>query len=281
MGFKISQNGINLIKKFEGCELQAYLCPAGVWTIGYGHTAGVYSGMKITVAKAEAYLKEDLVEFESSVNNLVKVQITQNMFDALVSFAFNLGSGSLKNSTLLVQLNKGNVQKAANEFDKWVYADGQVLPGLVERRAAEKKLFLTGSNVTVTPSSNTSSGNSTIKSFQKWLNNNYSAGLTVDGYYGQATHKAATKAYQRVLGVTADGIFGSASKAAVKTLKSGSSGNAVRLMQGLIYCKGYDPNGVDGIYGSGTVAAVKKFQKAKGLTVDGIAGRNTMYALYK
>lgn len=281
MGFKISQKGIDLIKKFEGCELQAYLCPAGVWTIGYGHTAGVYSGMKITAAKAEAYLKADLVEFENSVNNLVKVKITQNMFDALVSFAFNLGSGSLANSTLLAQLNKGNVKMAANEFDKWIYADGKILPGLVDRRAAEKKLFLTGSNITVTPSADTSTGNNTIKSFQKWLNNNFSSGLTVDGYYGPATHKATTKAYQKVLGVTADGIFGAASKAAVKTLKSGSNGKAVHLMQGLLYCKGYNPNGVDGIYGSGTVAAVKKFQKAKGLTVDGIAGQNTMYALYK
>lgn len=280
MGLKISQNGINLIKKFEGCKLEAYLCPAGVWTIGYGHTSGVYSGMKITAVKAEEYLKTDLVSFEKSVNSLVKVQITQNMFDALVSFSFNVGSGSFANSTLLAQLNKGNITAAANEFGKWVYANGQVQPGLVDRRAAEKNLFLSGGNITVTPPTNPSTGNSTISAFQKWLNNNYSAGLTVDGYYGPATHKAATKAYQKILGVTADGIFGSASKAAVKTLKNGSSGNAVHIMQGLLYCKGYNPNGVDGIYGAGTVAAVKKFQSAKGLSVDGIAGPNTMYALY-
>lgn len=123
-------------------------------------------------------------------------------------------------------------------------------------------------------------GDSTIRSFQTWLNDNYSAGLTTDGKYGANTKKAATKAYQRILGVTADGIFGTNSKAAVKTLKSGSKGNDVRLLQGMLYCRGFNPNGVDGIFGSGTTAAVKKFQTSNGLTPDGIAGANTMYALY-
>lgn len=125
-----------------------------------------------------------------------------------------------------------------------------------------------------------SAGDSTIRSFQIWLNNNYSARLTTDGVYGTNTKKAATKAYQRVLGVTADGIFGANSKAAVKTLKSGSKGNAVHLLQGMLYCRGYNPNGVDGIFGSGTTKAVKRFQSAKGLNPDGLAGANTMYALY-
>ncbi len=123
-------------------------------------------------------------------------------------------------------------------------------------------------------------GDSIIRSFQTWLNNNYSAGLTPDGIYGTNTKKAATKAYQRVLGVTADGIFGADSKAAVKTLKSGSQGNDVHLLQGMLYCRGFNPNGTDGIFGSGTTSAVKKFQSSKGLTADGIAGANTMYALY-
>jgi len=123
-------------------------------------------------------------------------------------------------------------------------------------------------------------GDSTIRSFQTWLNNNYSAGLTTDGKFGTNTKKAATKAYQRILGVTADGIFGTNSKAAVKTLKSGSKGNDVRLLQGMLYCRGFNPNGVDGTFGSGTIAAVKKFQTSNGLTPDGIAGANTMYALY-
>lgn len=123
-------------------------------------------------------------------------------------------------------------------------------------------------------------GDSTIRNFQTWLNSNYSAGLSADGIYGTNTKLAATKAYQKVLGVTADGVFGANSKAAVKTLKSGSTGNAVHLLQGMLYCKGYDPNGVDGIFGSGTTKAVKNFQSGKGLTSDGLAGANTMYALY-
>ena len=125
-----------------------------------------------------------------------------------------------------------------------------------------------------------SAGDNTIRSFQIWLNNNYSASLTTDGVYGTNTKKAATKAYQRVLGVTDDGIFGANSKAAVKTLKSGSKGNAVHLLQGMLYCRGYNPNGVDGVFGSGTTKAVKRFQSAKGLDPDGLAGANTMYALY-
>jgi hypothetical protein len=125
-----------------------------------------------------------------------------------------------------------------------------------------------------------STGDSTIKSFQTWLNNNYSAGLTADGIYGSNTKKAATIAYQRFLGVTADGIFGASSKAAVKTLSSGSKGNAVYLLQGMLYCQGFNPNGVDGTFGAGTTSAVKSFQASEGLTADGIAGANTMYALY-
>ena len=123
-------------------------------------------------------------------------------------------------------------------------------------------------------------GDATIHAFQTWLNSNYSAGLTVDGKYGNNTKKAAIKAYQKILGVTADGVFGSASKAAVKTLKAGSRGNDVHIMQGMLYCRGFNPNGVDGIFGSGCTAAVKKFQSSKGLTADGLAGKDTMYALY-
>lgn len=123
-------------------------------------------------------------------------------------------------------------------------------------------------------------GDATIRAFQTWLNSNYSAGLTVDGKYGSNTKKAAIKAYQKILGVTADGVFGAASKAAVKTLKSGSRGNDVHIMQGMLYCRGFNPNGVDGIFGSGCTTAVKNFQSSKGLAADGYAGKDTMYALY-
>lgn len=278
MSFTTSQKGIDLIKSFEGCRLTAYQDSVGVWTIGYGHTSGVYSGMTITEAQAEAYLKSDLVTSENAVNKYVTYAINQNQFDALVSFTFNLGSGNLASSTLLKKLNQGDISGAANEFDKWIYAGGEVLEGLVKRRAAEKELFLYG---TVSGGGGTTTtGNSTISSFQTWLNTNYSSGLTVDGIYGNNTKVAATKAYQKELRVTADGIFGSGSKAAVKTLVQGNTGNSVHLLQGMLYCRGFDPNGVDGIFGSGTKSAVESFQRSKSLGVDGKAGPDTMYALY-
>lgn len=97
---RIGQAGLALIKQFEGCRLIAYQCSAGVWTIGYGHTAGVYKGMKITQAQADAFLKQDIAKFEKYINNPSYVPFTdklnQNQFDALVSFAFNLGQGNVK-----------------------------------------------------------------------------------------------------------------------------------------------------------------------------------------
>lgn len=101
-----------------------------------------------------------------------------------------------------------------------------------------------------------------------------------DGIYGTNTRKAATKAYQQILGVTPDGIFGSDSKAAVKILRAGDRGNDVHLLQGMLYCRGFNPNGVDGILGNGTTSAVRSFQSNQGLSPDGLAGPDTMYALY-
>ena len=93
MGLRTSENGINLIKQFEGCHLKSYKCPAGIWTIGYGHTAGVYEGMSISQVQAESFLKDDLFKYEEKVNKYYRKYIwTQNEFDALVSFAFNIGS---------------------------------------------------------------------------------------------------------------------------------------------------------------------------------------------
>lgn len=138
---KTSQNGINLIKQFEGCKLTAYKCPAGVWTIGYGHTNGVKSGQTITQAKAEEYLKSDLIKYENYVNGYVKVSLNQNQFDALVSFTYNCGGGALKTSTLLKKLNNKDYTGASNEFPRWNKSNGKVLNGLVKRRTAEKTLF--------------------------------------------------------------------------------------------------------------------------------------------
>lgn len=144
---KTATRGIELIKEFEGCRLTAYKCPAGVWTIGYGHTGtvdgkAVASGMTITAAKATELLKKDLARFEAAVNSYVTAPITQNMFDALVSFAYNCGSGALKGSTLLKKLNAKDYDGAAAQFPLWNKAGGKVLNGLVRRRAREQQLFL-------------------------------------------------------------------------------------------------------------------------------------------
>lgn len=139
---KISQNGIDLIKRFEGFSPTAYLCPAGVWTIGYGHTAGVSEGDSIDGDTAEDYLREDLTSAEGAVEKYVKVPLKQWQFDALVSFTFNLGAGNLYSSTLLKKVNRNpDDPSIRQEFEKWVYADGRVLQGLVDRRKAEADMY--------------------------------------------------------------------------------------------------------------------------------------------
>lgn len=144
---RASENGINLIKQFEGCRLAAYQDSVGVWTIGYGWTQSVdgnpvAKGMAITQQKADDLLKQGVVQYENGVNSLVKVQLNQNQFDALVDFAYNLGVNALRGSTLLKKLNTGDYAGAANEFTKWNKAGGKELAGLMRRREAEKSLFL-------------------------------------------------------------------------------------------------------------------------------------------
>ena len=139
---RTSQKGIDLIKKLEGCRLEAYKCPAGVWTIGYGHTKGVQNGQKITQAQAEEFLIEDLKVYEKAVESCVKVPLSQNQFDALVSFCYNCGSGALKTSTLLRLLNEGKYSEAGEQFLRWNKAGGKVLVGLTRRREEERELFL-------------------------------------------------------------------------------------------------------------------------------------------
>ena len=138
---KTSQKGIDLIKKYEGCRLTAYKCPSGIWTIGYGHTSGVKKGQRITQRQAESYLREDVKKFENGVNKAVFVPLTQNQFDALVSFTYNCGLGAFKNSTLRKKLNAKDYTGAAKEFLRWNKSNGRVLYGLKRRRNAEKALF--------------------------------------------------------------------------------------------------------------------------------------------
>lgn len=137
----ISETGLALIRQFEGLRLAAYRCPAGIATIGYGSTAGVQMGQTITAERAEELLREDVRQFEAAVSRLVKVPLNQGQFDSLTSFAFNLGAKSLEQSTLLRLLNAGDYSGAAAQFDRWVYASGKKLSGLVKRRAAERALF--------------------------------------------------------------------------------------------------------------------------------------------
>lgn len=138
---RISQKGLDIIKKFEGCKLESYICPAGVWTIGYGTTKGVVPGMKITKEKAEELLKLDIEKFEKTVLNLVNVDLSQCQFDALVSFTYNLGGGNLSTSTLLKKLNNKDYYGASQEFIKWNKSKGKVLSGLTRRREDERNLF--------------------------------------------------------------------------------------------------------------------------------------------
>ena len=138
----ISKKGIDLIKRYEGCRLKAYKCPAGVWTIGYGHTNNVRPDDIITQDDAEELLKRDLKVHEDNVKRVVKIALTQNQFDALVSFEYNVGYGAFANSTLLKLLNAGNYNGASKQFERWVYAGDRVLEGLVKRRKAERELFL-------------------------------------------------------------------------------------------------------------------------------------------
>ncbi|EFC9753286.1 lysozyme [Klebsiella quasipneumoniae] len=145
-----SHNGVSLIKQFEGCRLTAYPDPGtggAPWTIGYGWThpvdgKPVKPGMTIDLDTADQLLKTGLVSYENDVLKLVRVKLTQGQFDALVSFAYNVGSRALSTSTLLKKLNAGDIKGAADEFLRWNKAGGKVMPGLTNRRKAERDVFL-------------------------------------------------------------------------------------------------------------------------------------------
>jgi lysozyme len=131
-----------MTKRFEGLRLEAYQCPAGVWTIGYGHTKGVKKGDKITLEQAEAFLVDDMKEAEDGVRKLVRVPLTPNQFEALADFVFNLGIGNLGKSTLLKLLNTGDYAGAAAQLLRWNKSGGRELAGLTARRNEEAKLFM-------------------------------------------------------------------------------------------------------------------------------------------
>ena len=143
MAREVNEAGLALIREFEGCRLDAYLCPAGIPTIGYGATGpDIRMGMVWTQEQADARLVEDLARFADGVERLVEVDLSDNQFAAIVSFAFNVGLGALRDSTLLRKLNAGDYLGAADQLPRWARAGGRIMPGLSRRRLAERALFL-------------------------------------------------------------------------------------------------------------------------------------------
>lgn len=137
-----SQKCFDLVESFEGCRLTAYKDARGIWTIGYGHTLNVHEGMTITQEQADEFLREDIQNAVRCVDGKVGPPITQNQFDALVSFVFNVGCAAFSTSTMLREINSGSILAAADEFPRWNRAGSQVLEGLTHRRSAERTLFL-------------------------------------------------------------------------------------------------------------------------------------------
>lgn len=217
---KIGQAGIDLIKRFEGCRLTAYKCPAGVWTIGYGHTAGVKEGQKISQAQAEAYLRADLEKYEKKVEKYSSTyRWTQNEFDAMVSFAYNLGS--------IDKLTADGTRAKAVIAEKMLLynkAEGKVLEGLTKRRQAERELFLSGGSAKEIGAEKANTVRNTLKKGsrgadvtylqQRLTAKGYGVGA-IDGIFGQKTLEAV-KAFQAEHGIVVDGIVGAKTWAALQ-----------------------------------------------------------------
>ena len=204
---KTGQDGINLIKQFEGCRLEAYKCPAGVWTIGYGHTEGVYQGQKITQAQADEYLRADLKKYEKKVDKYSKYGWRQNEFDAMVSFAYNVGS--------IDKLTANGTRSKAVIADKLLLYNkggGKVLTGLTRRREAERKLFLqsgscTGATGSMRATLRKGSRGSDVTYLQQCLGTKGYAVGTIDGIFGIKTF-SAVRVFQEDNGLAVDGIVG-------------------------------------------------------------------------
>lgn len=139
----INSAGLDLIKQYEGCKLEAYQDTDGKWTIGYGHTNGVKQGDSCSMERAEQFLEADLHVAEEAVCNLVKVPLTDNQFAALVSFCFNVGAEKFADSTALKKLNEGSYLLVPSYLKSWVFSGGHVVPGLIARRNAEIALWRT------------------------------------------------------------------------------------------------------------------------------------------
>ena len=287
---KTSQNGIDLIKKFEGCRLKAYKCAAGEWTIGYGHTAGVKSTNVITQEKAEELLKEDLEKFEKNVEKYNdKYKWNRNEFDALVSFAFNLGS-----IDKLTANGTRSREVIAEKILCYNKAGEKVLPGLTERRKAEQKLFLTKiAPVQQYVSRNkTTDGSGLIRAVQQWLNKEYGkyikkseacgySLLEIDGKNGTKTKAALTIALQawlndfKDISLKVDGEFGPKTKAACEIVSTTVNAytKGAQIVQAILYCNKYNPQMFDEAFNKDCENALKAYQTDHGLKADGVAGK--------
>jgi lysozyme len=148
---KYSKDGLALTEQFEGFRDTAYQDVAGIWTIGYGHTLGAHPGQTCTQDQATQWLLGDIAEAENAVNLMVKIGLTQEEFDALVDFTFNVGIGAFQHSTMLRMLNSNDIEGAIGEFDKWDEAGGKVVAGLLRRRDAERALFTLGADFSKEP----------------------------------------------------------------------------------------------------------------------------------
>lgn len=261
MALTTSENGIKLIKKFEGCVLSAYRDSVGVITIGYGWTKPIDGqplrmGMTITQAKADSLLRQGLKSYENNVNKYdSKYHWNQNQFDALVSFAYNIGS-----IDKLVKKGSGykTIAEISATIPKYCNAGGRRLPGLVNRRNKEKELFdkLCGSTTnTSSASTNTNTFNQHLHDLQWAINQDelVSPKLVEDGKYGNKSKSAIQKC----------------------CVKNGSKGNVVSWVQCRVGAK------VDGKAGTQTVEKIKEYQKRKGLTADGVAGFNTITSILR
>ena len=262
MALTTSENGIKLIKKFEGCVLSAYRDSVGVITIGYGWTKPIDGqplrmGMTITQAKADSLLRQGLKSYENNVNKYdSKYHWNQNQFDALVSFAYNIGS-----IDKLVKKGSGykTIAEISATIPKYCNAGGKRLQGLVNRRNKEKALFdepcenSNNSSTTATLVKQTS--NTHLHDLQWAINQDklVTPKLKEDGLYGTNTDNALKKC----------------------CVKNGSKGNVVSWVQCRVGAK------VDGKAGTQTVEKIKEYQKRKGLTADGVAGFNTITSILR
>lgn len=275
---RISENGLNLIKKFEGCRLEAYRDPAGVLTIGYGHTHGVQEGMRITQETADEYLRDDCAAAEKNVNGFdAKYHWNQNQFDALVSFAFNLGS-----INQLTANGTRSIAEISAKIPEYCHAGGKKLSGLVRRRSAEKELFDTPAE---TNAEKRALDQEAVRSLQEAINADGitdadGKALVIDGIKGPDT----TAAIRKVL------LLSGAFDSRTARFAVGSTGQTVKWLQmrlntvigpQIVELLGAEYGlEADGKFGNDTRLAVGLFQEIRGLKVDYLVGPDTITELF-